>query len=266
MGVDAAVSSAVWPGGYPAAGRCPAAPEYWSPMRSLRWALCAVLVSPLALAAGRLSSKEDSIRDEPVASSGPRDVAVVVVTPHDPVPGGVGQLIEAPSAPPRAAQLALARAATHPSGVRGRRTTVTNQLAVYRVGRAAVVTKTFSPHPSAPAAPPPARPKPSPAPPKPAPKPAPKPKPKPGPTPSPPPAPVPPPPAAPPAPAPAPPVPPPAPPVAVTPAPPAPPPLTTSAAEPAAAAPASDGSTRPGNGYGDQNHEHTGPPGQAKKK
>jgi hypothetical protein len=209
-------------------------------MQSLRWALCAVLVSPLALAAGRLSTKEDSIGEERVASSSPREVAVVLVSPHDPVPGGVGPLVAA-QAPPRAAQLALARPAAPDSGVRGRRTTVTSRFAVYRIGRPGAVTSTSPADRGVPEAPPPTRPKPPPAPkPRPAPKPAPA---------APPPAPTPP-----------------APPVAVAPAPPEPaaPPLVPPPAEPAATPP-NDGSTRPGNGYGDPNHEHTGPPGQAKK-
>lgn len=90
-----------------------------------------------------------------------------------------------------------------------------------------------------------------------------KPKPKPvvppAPTPAPAPAPVPVPPPAPATPVPAPVVTAAAPPVETTtasppPAPPAPPPTTTT-----------DDNTKPGNGYGDQNHEHTGPPGQEKK-
>ena len=234
-------------------------------MRSLRWALCAVLVSPLALAAGRLSSKQDSIREQPAAASSPREVAVVLVPPHDPVPGGVG-----PLAAERPAQLAVARPAAPAAGVRGSHTTVTNELAVYRIGRAAKVTRvavirtTGTPKTPVHRAPP-QTPRPAPAPPAPKPKPKPAPQPQPAPAPTPPAVPPPavPPPAVPPPAVPAPPAPP-APPVVVTPTPPAPPPPASAPAEPAAAS-AGDGSTRPGNGWGDPNHEHTGPPGQAKK-
>ena len=72
-------------------------------MQSLRWALCAVLVSPLLLAAGRLLSKHDQTAEQPRAG------AIVLVPPHDPPPGQVAPLTRAPVVASRSAQLALAR-------------------------------------------------------------------------------------------------------------------------------------------------------------
>jgi len=48
-------------------------------VQTLRWALCAVLVSPLALAAGRLLSKHDGTSAQALAGA-------VLAPPHDPPP------------------------------------------------------------------------------------------------------------------------------------------------------------------------------------
>ena len=102
-------------------------------MQSLRWALCAVLVSPLLLAAGRLLSKHDQTAEQPRAG------AIVLVPPHDPPPGQVAPLTRTPVVASRSAQLALARPTSRHSGVRVGHASekhATSQLAVYRVSPA----------------------------------------------------------------------------------------------------------------------------------
>jgi hypothetical protein len=238
-------------------------------VRALRFTLVVLMLSPLVVAAMRLRSHE---RGGPttLGASAPRDAAVHARTlatfalPHEPAARAHPRARVRPrtvSRPPRRrratpvpsaqAQLVSLQLSPRPADIPARPTAAKRSPPRVHTHRAVAPGATPSPTPRP-------RPKPAPTPPpKPPPKPRPKPSPSPGATPAPAPPPATPPAASPPStpgPAPAPSPPPP------TPAPPAPP---TPATPPTVATTNQPGSTstRPGNGYGDRNHTHTGPPG-----